>query len=169
MEISTPIPDQRLQQFSEEHLYYEVSMLYGVTDLLVRGTPSHFIHNALLESFVIHASNVLDFFYRPQVKEDDVKALHYVKDIKQWRTKLPVQSDEFKEFQTKRNKWVMHMSYNRLDVGPQDRRWGAPKLAKQIKKLVDLFLDNADPARLHPRMQQLHSRQAKNTAGRSDA
>jgi len=152
MEIPAHYSFKTLSDFSGEHLRYEIEMLYGVTAQLVAGQKDPYIHNGLLESFVIHASNIHDFFYKPQIKADDVKAVHYMADPKKWRKVLPVQSEAFKRFNKKRNKWVMHLSYRRLEVEPGERRWGSPELTRELTKLVDLFLDYADPHRLDPKI-----------------
>ena len=55
----------------------------------------------------------------------------------------------------KRNKRVVHLSYKRLEVRAEDRRWGVTKIAKEIKKLLNLFVKNANPKNLHPRILEL--------------
>ncbi|MFA5261829.1 MAG: hypothetical protein WC450_11440, partial [Candidatus Omnitrophota bacterium] len=68
------IPAQKLLAFSGEHLWYEINMLYGVMDILLKGVDDYYLYNALLEAFVLHASVILDFFYKPAVKPDDAHA-----------------------------------------------------------------------------------------------
>ncbi len=148
----------RLFKFSEEHLYYEVWMLYGVTQMLQRGTTNLYIYNALLESFVVHASTILDFFYKPQINPNEAKAVHYVSDPREWEKVLLPYNQHFKEFNVKRNQWVMHLSYKRLDVKPQDKRWGAFKITEQIRALFDEFLRLADPQLMHPKLYDLQRR-----------
>jgi hypothetical protein len=158
MEIIGKIPQDQLIAFSGEHLYYEIVMLYGVVDYLLKGTDNMIVYNALLESFVIHASNILDFFYKPQIKEDDAKAIHYMDHPKSWTALLPPQEIHFKDFTKKRSQWVVHLSYKRLEVLPEQKRWGAPKITKEIKKLVNLFLLNASPVLVHPRLYELRTK-----------
>lgn len=157
MDIYQKIPKEKLVAFSGEHLYYELRMLYGVTLTLWKGTSNFYIYNALLEAFVLHASIIIDFFYRPPVEDDDARAVHYVRDIKAWRSALPPLSEEFKKFIHKRNKEVVHLSYKRLEVTPEEKRWGSRRLTKQIKKIVNLFLDHADPELIHPRLLELRT------------
>ena len=151
------IPLQRLIDFSGEHLYYEVKMLYGVVEILLDGVEDLYVYNALLESFVLHTSVMLDFFYRPAKEFDDARALHYVRDVKAWKEFLPVFNTKFGDFTRKRNKEVMHLTFKRLKVEPQEKQWGVRKLTKEIKKLMDAFLEQADPERLHPRIYELKS------------
>ncbi len=153
--IPEKIDIQRLIEFSGEHLYYEIDMLYGVTKLLQEGQKNSYVFNAFLESFVVHASNILDFFYRPQIKSDDARAIHYMDDPKKWQEQLPPYEKHFEKFDHKRNKRVMHLSYKRLDIPSDQRKWESPKITKEIQKLVDLFLDKANPRYLHPRLYQL--------------
>ncbi len=158
IDIPEKIDPQRLIEFSGEHLYYEIDMLYGVARILhEQNIEDSYIYNALLESFVVHASNILDFFYRPQIKSDDARAVHYMDDLKKWSNLLPPYEKHFERFDNKRNKRVMHLSYKRLDVPTEEKKWGSPKITKEIQKLVDLFLDKADPRYLHPRIYTLRS------------
>ena len=161
MEIIDNIPTDKLIEFSKEHLFYEIDMLYGVSRTLISETENIYIYNALLESFIIHASVILDFFYEPQMNPDDAKAVHYMADIKKWKALLPPQSEEFKKFQRKRNKEVVHLSYRRLEVKPEEKIWGVRRMTRQIKRIVDLFLDTASPQCIHPKLYELYSRKER--------
>ncbi len=155
MQIQKRIPADKLTAFSQEHLYYEFAMLFGVAEILQRDVEDVYLYNALLESFVVHAANILDFFYRPPVKPDDARAEHFMDHPQSWRRLLPPYEKHFKKFDMKRNKRVVHLSYKRLDVRPEDRRWGIVKISKEIRKILKLFVKNANPGRLHPRLQEL--------------
>lgn len=157
MEILEKIPSDKLLAFSKEHLFYEIDMLYGVSRTLINGMEDRYIYNALLESFIIHASVILDFFYEPQMNADDAKAVHYMADIKKWKTILPPQSEGFKRFQRKRNKELVHLSYRRLEVQPEEKKWAVRRTTKQIKKIVNLFLENAIKESISPRLWEFYT------------
>lgn len=161
MEKNYKIPPEKLREFTAEHLYYEIDMLYGVSRILWTGVKDIYLYNALLESFVIHASIIVDFFYKPQMKPDDAKAPHFVQDIKAWKEALPPVNKYFRQFNQKRNKRVMHLSYSRLQVQVQDKKWDTRQLVPQIKKIVDLFLDHADPRLVHPKLFELRNTQLR--------
>ena len=73
-----------LQRYSKEHLLYEVQMFFQVGHLLMTG---HFqtsqpevaivLHNAIMESFVLHLRNLLDFFYTAPRKTDVSATMFY--------------------------------------------------------------------------------------------
>ena len=158
MPDSLNLSKEQLRIFSGEHLYYEIVMLYGVTHLLQRGVRDLLIYNALLESFVIHSSVILDFFYKLPLNLDEAKAVHYIKDREDWKKALPPYNKYFIKFNKKRNSEVMHLSYRRLAVLPFDKKWNSSKLVKDIGKIVDLFLDHADPDLIDPRLYELKSK-----------
>lgn len=158
MEINEKVSKEKLIEFSGEHLYYEIWMLYGVTNSLLKGVEDEYVYNALLESFVIHASIIIDFFYRPQVYSGDARAVHYIPDVASWKEALPSYDRYFKKFHRKRNREVVHLSYKRLDVKPEEKKWNIRKIIKPIRKIVDLFLEKADPKLLHPQMQELRTK-----------
>jgi hypothetical protein len=151
---------KQLVDFSGEHLYYEIWMLYGVTQLLLNGVKNQYLFNTCLESFVVHASNILDFFYKPLLQPDDAKAIHFMDEeqAEQWQALLPSYSHHFKRFNRKRNKEVMHLSYKRLEVKPQEKPWGVKGIAEHIEELVNQFLRLANPTYIHPKMYELQTR-----------
>ncbi len=151
------ITDEQLRQFSGEHLYYEIYMLYGVVDLLKTKPKfeTDIIIDALIESFVIHTQIILDFFYIPQMKADDAKAIHFVKDIGLWKKNIPSYDRYFRKFNRRRSREVVHLTYSRLDVAAENKPWNIQKTTGHIKRVVNAFLDHAHPDRLHPRMFEL--------------
>jgi len=158
MEIPVRISKKRLIDFSKEHLYYEIYMLYGSVETLENGAEDPYVYNALLESFVLHTSIILDFFYKPQIKPDDARAIHYIRNRKAWTGALPSYDKYFRKFGKKRNKALAHLTYKRLDATPEDKSWGAVLMVKQIKRIVDAFLDIADPQLIHPELYELRSK-----------
>jgi hypothetical protein len=56
------VSDAVLQEFFDEHLPYEVEMMRGLYDELSAGGYTQLIHNANIESFHIHARNLIEFF-----------------------------------------------------------------------------------------------------------
>jgi len=161
MEIKPKISKERLREFSGEHLYYEIAMLYGSVEKLQEGIEDDILYSALLESFVLHASIILDFFYKPQIKPDDARAIHYIKNRKAWANALPDYDKHFRKFGKKRNKALAHLTYKRLDATVEDKHWGAVPIVKQIKKIVDTFLEKADEDLIHPKLYELRSKKKK--------
>jgi len=156
-----PVSALKLVEFSREHLYYEIRMLYGACALLKKNPENVYVRNSLLESFVIHASIILDFFYKPPIKADDAIAVHFMKDKRKWKSALPPFDKYFRKFGRKRNREVVHLSYKRLDLKPHQKKWYSYIMVEQIKKIVDIFLEEADSGLIHPVLYELKSKNFK--------
>ena len=147
---------EKLIEFSREHVYYEFDMLLGVCRILHQEKLENvYVCNALLESFVLHASVILDFFYNMPMNPYEAKAIHYVQDPKAWEKALPAFDRYLVKFNKKRNREVMHLSYERLLVLPYDKKWNSKQLLKQLSELLRLFLRYADPSLLDKKIYSL--------------
>ena len=96
----------------------------------------------------------LDFFYKPQVKPDDAKAVHYIDNIRAWKAKLPPYDRYFRRFNRRRSREVVHLSYKRLEIRDDNKAWYSQKTMPQIKRIVKLFLDMAEPELVHPKLNE---------------
>jgi len=143
---------EQLIDFSGEHLYYELTMLFGVHKCLNQGVHDQFVYSALLESFVIHSSVILDFFYKPPRKYDDASVVHFIKDMQKWRALRPSYDKYFRKFHRRRSREVVHLSYKRLDVPKEEKVWNLEKMVPPICELVRVFLQTANPDYLHPKI-----------------
>jgi hypothetical protein len=110
----------------ERHLPYEIDML-RVTYLMLStpGAPLWFtpnVLNALIESFCVHARNLIEFYIATNSLTDEtVAAQHFTKDYKAFPNKLP------RRIIGKLNSQITHLSYNREDdsgrkIGHEDRK-----------------------------------------------
>jgi len=144
-----------LIEFSGEHLYYEIWMFFSACKLLKKteaGTP---LYNALLESAITHASILIEFFYDSSSFPDTARASDYLKYPRAWKRLLPSYEQYFEVIHSRRNKELAHLSYDRLKVAPENKRWSLSRITNHLKRLVHLFLDNADKELLHSKMYDL--------------
>jgi hypothetical protein len=166
MDVPERLDPKKLIAFSGEHLYYEIWMFYGVAELLKPEHKPKYMDDvmscSLLESFVLHGSIILDFFYKPAVMLGDARAFHYMKNVKKWKTRLPQFDSYIRKFNQRRNKELVHLTYKRMNVKPEDKLWDAGRILRHIKQLVGLFLEHADPALLDPKIYELKHYGAKN-------
>ena len=146
---------EQLIAFSGQHLYYEITMFFGVKNLLKKDIEDFYVYSALLESMIIHGSVILDFFYKPPQKEDDASALDYIDDIARWKKLRPSYDKYFRKFHRRRSREVVHLSYKRMEVKDDERLWNMKKLTPHIKELVRVFMDVANPQLIHPKFYEL--------------
>ncbi len=155
MNILPDLTDEEFQKFSGEHLFYEIQMLFDLHKRFDTPPEDSCLYGALLESYIIHTTTLLEFFYKPALKVDDAQAIHFIKDIPFWKRDMPRYESYFRKFSRKRNRELVHLSYKRLEVTDEDRAWYGNKTIGHIKLLVELMLKYGDAKKLHPKLFEL--------------
>jgi hypothetical protein len=144
---------QELQEFADEHLFYEIWMLCETADRLMnRKYQDTVAKNAYIESFVIHSRNLLDFLYDVGGREDDVHASDY-QNTTPWN---PPPKDTILDtwYPTRMNKHLAHMTYKRLTVPAADRNWPVKDIFPSIKVVLEAFFKWVLPTNVGPKLRQ---------------
>jgi len=111
------------------------------------------LHNALIESFAIHARVLLDFFYGStnSRNQDDVFPEHFFLDAEMWRAERPYLSDEDKKLIKRRvGKEIAHLTYARQKVELEDKPWPISDIVDVIDAAAKKFFDMAPIELLRP-------------------
>jgi hypothetical protein len=119
------------------HLQYEIGMLFETAHKL-ENCDDVVLYNALLESYLIHARNLIFFFFEEALRDDDIVASHFVEDwntIRGWRPPLLRKAGE------EANKKVTHLTYRRLD---DTYSWDLEAITREISAVVLLFCREVD-------------------------
>lgn len=137
--------DVDLPAFAEQHLLYELEMLTRVAYRLhdhppIR--PDPIVESALIESFAVHARNLLSFFYDEPRKEDDAVAGDFVSG---WQA--PGLPADLRDLAVQVNKQIAHLTYTRARLTEQQQRWYVAKIGRALAEIMDEFVDQA-PAEL---------------------
>src|SRR5262249_8838764 len=133
------------------HLHYEIDMCYQAAVLLPTAAPDNTLNNVLVESYAIHLRNLIEFLYWTP-RRGDVNAVHFVKSESQW---LDVRGDipaVLADAKPRAAKQIAHLTEKRFADGAPEKNW-TPGI--EIALLLDglrLFLEHADPIRLHPKV-----------------
>lgn len=111
-------PDADLKEASVR-LKYEIDMLCHTLDMLLNRNDStaapdydEVIQNALLESFLIHARNLLFFFYTDSSNDKDMTAWDFFDDRSSWRDSRPSEPESVRKMDI--NRRVAHPSWDRV-------------------------------------------------------
>lgn len=147
--------NEYLLRYSEEHLLYEVSMLFGLVKILSvtkksEGGLDNIEKNALLESFGIHLRNLIDFLYCTVKKQDDVVAADFL-DEGEWSRIRPEITKTLSYARTRANKEFMHLTSRRISGTPDNKQWEFRALSTEIKPALKLFVESADSGKLSPK------------------
>lgn len=126
------------------HLRYEFRMLLATARLiLARGLPSNHGY-ALLESWVLHVRNLIDFFYAPK-RLDDIVMVEFASD-EDGIGDFPDITTELERARERANKEMAHLTYSRVGKSEADRQWAVGlitvQLIERMKAFADLVADN---------------------------
>jgi hypothetical protein len=152
MTTTRPFSETYLLEYSGEHLLYEVGMLFSwgefrrntLTPILI----STGINNVLIESFVIHLRNLIDFLYL-EPKGTDIVACDYF-DSGGWEKIRPPLSDALKMARHRANKELAHLTTDRKTGTPPEKSWDFSGLAEEVRAILKTFVANAKNTRLSP-------------------
>ena len=119
-----------------QQLTYEFNMLNSLAYILAFDRNAQgVIHNALLESFLIHARTLIDFFYDECPYPDDIIAAHFLAKEK-WESIRLEKSQLLGNVVKNANKYLAHITYTRLQGKIS---WPYMKIANEIEAIKNIF------------------------------
>jgi hypothetical protein len=128
---------------------YEVWMLQSTADRIFCGPVDLPTRNALLESFLIHARALIDFFSGKGAQSDDIVVGSYVQG-QDWAITELLSGER-----TRINKQVAHLTTARDTVASDRKRHDVIAIRNDILALVAKFLKAVDPVLLGERFDKL--------------
>jgi hypothetical protein len=144
------LSDHQLLDYSGEHLLYELRMFWRLTGIVPR--MDGLMLSALLESYLIHLRNLIDFFYRPKDHEDDVIAADFFDDPSAWSATISTSLDAA---QKRANKELSHLTTKRKSATDPSKRWEVVALFKEIEAVALRFAKAASHKKLHKDVREL--------------
>lgn len=152
--------NQALRSFSDNHLCYEIQLFYASLELFAiqkydpRNALTLSAKNIFLEGVVTHWRCLYEFLYFNKSvklkKSDDALASHFFESTKAWEDIRSNPPDYFVTFFNRANKEILHLTYTRMSVTEIAKSWNFSLLAKDMFEILSLFVENADPNKLHP-------------------
>jgi hypothetical protein len=132
------IVQRTIEQLREasKHLHYEIELLDYTAKALAMAKHVQ-LRNALLESFTIHARALMQVFFSSGGESTDVLALHYFDDAMTWRKARGTEP----RFDVRGNvgTQIAHLSYDRLDIGPDAKQWPVSSIHRDLMRVVYAF------------------------------
>lgn len=144
---------QQEKEKSLEHIAYEIDILDFIYDQLITitnpGRPSRtnyekHLEDVLLDCFVIHAENLFHFYYKAGYSSD-ILAVEYVNDTALFESERGAEGDFLRivDITTKRNKQVAHLTWSRVDIFDDIRKyWNWDEIYLQLKEKQEVFMRN---------------------------
>jgi hypothetical protein len=126
-----PAPLEDLQNIRKD-LDYEIAMFRTASRVLhfkLLGSEG-FFHNAILESFLLHTRNLIDFFFGKDV-DDDVVATHFLDHPKE------IMKPDVLDISRKINKKLAHLTWTRIKE--EKTEWQITEIATAMNTIIDQF------------------------------
>ncbi|MBW8001017.1 MAG: hypothetical protein FVQ80_03235 [Planctomycetes bacterium] len=124
-----------------EHLEYEVWMLWSLANILAADDQGKsVIHNALLESFLIHTRILIEFLYKDEPYKDNVRASQYFTPDSSWESIRPPKTKLLNKTEGDTHKYLAHFTHTRSQK--EKPRWSYIKIANDIKAVLQVFREN---------------------------
>ena len=150
-----PLSDQEALDYSEEHLGYEIEMLRTNDGTLTNGGLTRTQGNAVLESWVLHLRNLIEFLYQDAPRNSDVTAADFFYNPGAWQGLRTRMSATIKAARVRANKEIGQLTTQRIAGVPTHKKWDTNQLTAEIVDELRRFEQAASPARLSPRIGQL--------------
>lgn len=131
-------PNKTIEELrkASDAFYYEIWMFNKMVEFLLTQPPhpGNPQYNALVESFVQHMRNLIEFFYPSEkVHPDTIIAADFFSNPSQWRRKWP---DLIKTANLRANKLLAHLTYDRIK---DNKEWEYGKIREIREHLNGLF------------------------------
>jgi len=163
--LEKPTEDDK-KRYLEEDFFYEVKMfMYSFEQLtkpsnigeehkasvtyinipsiqraLESGFGDAFFLNMALETFLLHARNLREFFYGDRKKfPDDVRSSDL---LDQWETLRPKESMEIERIRDQAGEELAHLTYKRMHGTPPGKEWSYRKIFSEFLEVIRIFLKN---------------------------
>jgi hypothetical protein len=151
------LTDQKLLQYSQEHLIHELSMLWETAHALPRHIVGSVEYTALLESFATHLRNLIEFFFFHESGEY-VRAEHFFDDPAAWSPNRP---PDMNKLHGRASNEVSHLTTMRIDGNPPEKGWPISKILSEIETVARDFAARASDKKLHPKVREFLKQPSK--------
>ena len=144
-------PPLDLITYSRQHLFHEFKMFWWLKENI----PSYkdgYMHDALVESFVLHLRNLIHFLCRKRQRPDDVIAEDFIDNHVDWaKSKSP----KLEEARIRADKELSHLTYKRKNEDDAEKKWDIDGLFGEIAGLAKEFVAQASEKKLHADVKEL--------------
>jgi hypothetical protein len=157
------LSDDKLLEYSEEHVRYEIAMFFNTGSLLLHWNQTKIepqplrevLRHTVIESFAVHCKNLIDFFYDETPFGTDVIAKDFFIG-NQFTPSFPAAaSPRLKDAKRRADKEVSHLTSERIAGTPPEKAWPAPELLSEVRDLLLQFVQQAAPTKLHTKVGEL--------------
>lgn len=153
---ATNLDDEEKKRYLREHFYYEVKMLDFAAAKLAEFAPTDIWNrNMALETFLLHARNLKEFFYYKPCKPY-LRAYDFVENETEWDRDKPAEKTHWiKEVEGRADKELVHLTHGRIYGTPPEKKWDYGTIQRDFLKVVKHFLDHLPEKYIDERLRKI--------------
>lgn len=144
-----PKMDAKRLKEASHHLYYEWWMLEESAKIAPRNQVEV---NAKIESFCLHARNLLEFLYDNGGDEDSFRAIDFFDNKSGYLSRIKAKYPVPHKILTRLNKELTHLTYSRIRGSPPEKVWYFADVIHNIAGPVHEFLRMCPSELLDPEL-----------------
>jgi hypothetical protein len=132
--------------YLDEHFFYEISLLQYTRDELRLIKSIDNKSNVLIESFVLHSRNLIDFFITVNSKkqDDDVIASDFNTQTNNWINNLNTYKSYLQRIKTRANKELAHLTSKRKSGATKDKAWDFEKIYLILYEIIVTYTNELE-------------------------
>ena len=133
--------DKELKDFLNEHFVYEVQVLCEAIAYLINPLRDRnvFFEYIVLEGFVFHSRNVVEFIFHDKKHPDDSRSRDFISES-DFSILKNNYNDDLKSFYKRASKEVGHLTYSRISGTPEEKKWDCGHYYGLILRAIKDFL-----------------------------
>ena len=143
------------------HLKYEFDMLIVTATLLSKPNLDAYARNAILESWVQHVRNLIDFFYTPK-KQDNIVMADFLIDI-EIPESFPRLNADLKKAKKRANKEMSHLTYTRVGIKLEEKEWPVGIITNYLEETMSSFISLVPAERVTPGLREKNIEKSEST------
>lgn len=135
------------KEYLRIHFGYELSMLrYSLNRIRKHWSYKH--DSMALEDFLVHARNLIEFFYHESIHSDprptDVRASDFVSNNQQLLNKSPGRNDHqyLEDTRIRAGREIAHFTTKRESGPPKRKNWECGTILAALSRVITVFFDN---------------------------
>jgi len=151
------LSDCELVDYSREHVFYEIKMLFDTGSLLLdRNTFDQIkpdsvrevMHFAAIESFATHVKTLVNFFYPENERKSDVLGRYFFPGD-QLPSTFPPLSPVLDDARRRASKEVGHLTTERIAGELPEKNWPVRQVLEGLRAVLLEFVRGASPSKIH--------------------
>ena len=134
------------KEFLNHFFLYEIDMLESMNksheNLFHAPVDRQFVENIIVETYLLHGRNLLEFFYYDDQQQDKATANEFLEKWNDWKKLRPPLTESLKILRRRVDRETTHLTYKRIVGKPESKFWNFHVLYVDLMMVFCIFAKN---------------------------